>query len=93
LSPIPDIFYGTTAQHAPSVLVQVLVSTLCQAQSTVPTGSATPVLNHPVLQYHYPNDSPFPPLPRSLNEQILVLDYDPDYQPFLTLASGLSNLN
>jgi hypothetical protein len=67
----------------------VLVSTSSQAQSTVPTGSATPVLNHPVLQYHYANDSPLSLLPRSPNEQILVLDYDP-LTPQLTRAQSIS---
>jgi hypothetical protein len=65
----------------------VLVST--QAQSTAATGSATPVLNHPVLQYHYANDSPLSPLPRSPNEQVLVLDYDP-LTPQFTRAQSMS---
>ena len=61
----------------------VLVSTSSQAQP------ATPVLIHPVLQYHYANDSPLSLLPRSPNEQVLVLDYDP-LTPQFTRAQSIS---
>ena len=64
-----------------------LVSTSSQAQSTAPTGSATPVLNHPVLQYHYANDSPLSLLPRTPNEQVLVLDYNPLTPQFTRVQS------
>jgi hypothetical protein len=67
----------------------VLVSTSSQSQSVAATGSATPVLNHPVLQYHYANDSPLSLLPRSPNEQVLVLDYDP-LTPQSTRAQSIS---
>ena len=54
----------------------VLVSPSSQTQSPAATGSTTPVLIHPVLQYHYANDSPLSLLPISPNEHVLVLDYD-----------------
>ncbi|KAI0307852.1 hypothetical protein B0F90DRAFT_75675 [Multifurca ochricompacta] len=47
------------------------------------------VLSHPILQYHYTNDSPLSLLPRSPNEQVLVLDYDP-VNPGLTHAQSIS---
>ncbi|KAI0068478.1 hypothetical protein BV25DRAFT_1818895 [Artomyces pyxidatus] len=34
-------------------------------------------LSHPIIQYHYADDSPLTLLPRSPEEQVLVLDYDP----------------
>ena len=61
-----------------------LVST---AQSTAPSGPITPVLNHPVLQYHYANDSPLSLLPRTPDEQVLVLDYNPLTPQFTRVQS------
>ncbi|KAI0304839.1 hypothetical protein BC826DRAFT_978471 [Russula brevipes] len=70
----------------------VLVSSSSQAQPTAAaaTASATSVLSHPVLQYHYANDSPLSLLPRSPNEQVLVLDYDPR-NAALTRAQSISS--
>ena len=67
----------------------VLVSPSSQTQSPAATGSTTPVLNHPVLQYHYANDSPLSLLPRSPNEHVLVVDYDP-LTPQCTRAQSIS---
>ncbi|KAF8507058.1 hypothetical protein F5888DRAFT_1936375 [Russula emetica] len=67
----------------------VLVSPSSQTQSSAATGSTTPVLNHPVLQYHYANDSPLSLLPRSPNEHVLVVDYDP-LTPQCTRAQSIS---
>jgi hypothetical protein len=64
----------------------VLVSPSSQTQSPAATGS---VLNHPVLQYHYANDSPLSLLPRSPNEHVLVVDYDP-LTPQCTRAQSIS---
>jgi len=67
----------------------VLVSPSPQTQSPAATGSTTPVLNHPVLQYHYANDSPLSLVPRSPNEHVLVVDYDP-LAPQCTRAQSIS---
>ena len=67
----------------------VLVSSSSGVQPTSATGSVTPVLSHPVLQYHYANDSPLSPLPRFPDEQVLVLDYDP-LNPSYTRAQSIS---
>ncbi len=67
----------------------VLVSPSSQTQPRATTGSTTPVLNHPVLQYHYVNDNPLELLPRSPNEQVLVVDYDP-LTPQCTRAQSIS---
>jgi hypothetical protein len=64
-------------QDSDKVPYYVLVSPSSQTQSSAATGSTTPVLNHPVLQYHYANDSPLSLLPRSPNEHVFVVDYDP----------------
>ncbi|THH20228.1 hypothetical protein EW146_g1102 [Bondarzewia mesenterica] len=51
----------------------VLISHSCQpANSSAPSTS----LSHPIIQYHYADDSPLSLLPRSSNEHVLVLDYD-----------------
>jgi len=87
-----DCFLGLEMEqqdHDTKVPYYVLVSPSPQAQSSATTGSATPVLNHPVLQYHYANDSPLSLLPGSPNEQVLVLDYDP-LTPQFTRAQSIS---
>ena len=71
-------------QQQDRVPYYVLVST---SQSTPPTGPTTPVLNHPVLQYHYANDSPLSLLPRTPDEQVLVLDYNPLTPQFTRVQS------
>ncbi|ETW87848.1 hypothetical protein HETIRDRAFT_469470 [Heterobasidion irregulare TC 32-1] len=52
----------------------VLISHSCQLTST-----STPLtsLSHPIIQYHYADDSPLSLLPRSLDEHVLMLDYNP----------------
>jgi len=40
-------------------------------------GAPSSLLLHPGIQYHYQDDSPLELLPRSEDEHILVLDYDP----------------
>ncbi|KAI9458115.1 hypothetical protein F5148DRAFT_983856, partial [Russula earlei] len=67
----------------------VLVSSSSRTQPSTATGSATPVLSHPIIQYHYANESPLSLLPRSPNEQVLVLDYDP-LNPKLSRAQSIS---
>lgn len=67
----------------------VLVSSSSRTQLTAVTGPTTSVLGHPVLQYHYANDSPLSLLPVSRDEQVLVLDYDPQ-NPAFTRAQSIS---
>jgi hypothetical protein len=67
----------------------VLVSSSSGVQPTPAAGSVTPVLSHPVLQYHYTNDSPLSLLPRFPDEQVLVLDYDP-LNPSYARAQSIS---
>lgn len=43
--------------------------------STSSTSSAT--LGHPIIQYHYADDSPLSLVPQTADEHVLVLDYDP----------------
>jgi len=47
--------------------------------SLLSTTQAAPysLLLHPNIQYHYQDDSPLELLPRSEDEHVLVLDYDP----------------
>ena len=60
--------------------------------SLLSTTQAAPssLLLHPNIQYHYQDDSPLDLLPRSEDEHVLVLDYDPsgDSQPS---AKSISN--
>ncbi|KAI0036697.1 hypothetical protein K488DRAFT_40704 [Vararia minispora EC-137] len=50
------------------------------SHSTQPEGDAagpSRTLSHPSIQYHYADDPPLALLPRSSDEQVLILDYDP----------------
>lgn len=40
-------------------------------------GALSNTLGHPVIQYHYADDSPLSLLPHTPEEHVLVLDYDP----------------
>jgi len=51
-------------------------SSLLSATQAAPSS----LLLHPSIQYHYQDDPPLDLLPRSEDEQILVLDYDPTGQ-------------
>lgn len=44
-------------------------------------------LSHPVIEYHYADDSPHSLLPQFPGEQIVVLDYDPAKNPTPTVKS------
>lgn len=48
-------------------------SSLLSATQAAPSS----LLLHPSIQYHYQDDSPLELLPRSEDEHVLVLDYDP----------------
>jgi hypothetical protein len=66
---------------------------LVSSSSRSAAGSATTaILGHPILQYHYANDSPLSLLPKSNDEQVLVLDYDP-LNPALTRAQSISGIS
>ncbi len=80
---------GLEMDQQDKVPYYVLVSPSSQVQSPAAGGSTTPVLTHPVLQYHYANDSPLSLLPRSSDEQVIVLDYDP-LTPQFTRAQSVS---
>jgi hypothetical protein len=41
-------------------------------------GALSTSLGHPIIQYHYADDSPLSLLPQSADEHVLVLDYDPN---------------
>lgn len=42
-----------------------------------PSGPASTSLSHPIIEYHYADDSPHALLPQYPGEHILVIDYDP----------------
>ncbi|KDR85171.1 hypothetical protein GALMADRAFT_218252 [Galerina marginata CBS 339.88] len=44
--------------------------------SNLPSGALSNTLGHPVIQYHYADDSPLSLLPAHLDEHVLVLHYD-----------------
>ena len=48
--------------------------------ATVP-GAPSTTLGHPTIQYQYADDSPFVLLPQTQDEQVLVLDWDPNTAP------------
>ena len=58
----------TATEHPP---YYILVS----HNSALATTSA--ILSHPVIEYHYADDSPHSLLPQYKDERILVIDYDP----------------
>jgi hypothetical protein len=39
-------------------------------------GAPSTALCHPIIQYHYADDSPLSILPQSPGEQVVILDYD-----------------
>jgi len=45
--------------------------------SNVPSGALSNTLAHPVVQYHYADDSPLSIFPTHPDENVLILDYDP----------------
>jgi len=66
----------------------ILVSHSSLSNNTAVSGvgtSSTP-LEHPIIQYHYADDSPHSLLPRSPNEHVLVLDYDFSHTGICTSA-------
>jgi len=63
----------------------ILVSHTCQySAAAVPSTT----LSHPIIQYHYADDTPVPLLPTSPDEPVLVLDYDPS-QPTTYRAQSI----
>ena len=59
----------TATEHPP---YYILVS----HNNALATTSAT--LSHPVIEYHYADDSPHSLLPQHPGERVLVIDYDPN---------------
>jgi hypothetical protein len=49
---------------------------LCEHSATH-SGPPSNALAHPVIQYHYADDSPLALWPQHPNEHVLVLDHDP----------------
>lgn len=45
--------------------------------SNLPTGALSNTLAHPVIQYHYADDSPLSIMPTQSDEHVLVFDYNP----------------
>ncbi|KZT74694.1 hypothetical protein DAEQUDRAFT_719874 [Daedalea quercina L-15889] len=43
-----------------------------------PLATTSATLSHPVIEYHYADDSPHSLLPQFPGERILVIDYDPN---------------
>jgi len=61
------------------------------AHSNAPDGALSNTLGHPVIQYHYADDSPLSLLPSHPDEHVLVLNYDHNIQP--TVQSLSKNLS
>ena len=67
----------------PSMTTEPPFYILCSSSpisATVP-GAPSTTLGHPTIQYHYADDSPFVLLPQTQDEQVLVLDWDPNTAP------------
>lgn len=63
---------STTTTTEPPYYILVSHSTLVNT-----TGGTSPTsLGHPIIQYHYADDSPLSLLPHTADEHVLVLDYD-----------------
>ncbi|KAF8898547.1 hypothetical protein BD779DRAFT_1666375 [Infundibulicybe gibba] len=45
--------------------------------SNTNAGAASNTLGHPVIQYHYADDSPLSLVPQHPNEHLVILEYDP----------------
>lgn len=63
----------------------ILVSHYSILNNTAVSGPGpSTVLGHPVIQYHYADDSPLALLPKTADEHVLVIEYDSE-------MSGSSN--
>lgn len=60
--------------------------------SNLPAGALSNNLSHPVIQYHYADDSPLSVIPSHPDEQVLVMNYDrSSKQPTVqSISTGLS---
>jgi hypothetical protein len=69
----------------------ILISQSDSSPSSQPQIPLSTSLSHPILQYHYLDDSPLALLPRAPDEQVLLLDYNPnappDFQPMVRSVS------
>lgn len=61
-----------STQPNPPFYVLVAQSTV----SNIPAGALSNNLSHPVIQYHYADDSPLSILPTHSDEHVLVMNYD-----------------
>jgi hypothetical protein len=59
----------------------ILISQSDLSSSSQPQIPLSSSLSHPIIQYHYLDDSPLALFPRTPDEQVLLLDYDPNAPP------------
>ncbi|KAI0704884.1 hypothetical protein BC835DRAFT_1410224 [Cytidiella melzeri] len=78
-----------SSQNPPEPPFYVLVSHSLTAPSTA--GSST-TLSHPIVEYHYADDSPHNLLPRTNGEHVFVLDYNEAHLTSPTAHSLSSDL-
>lgn len=70
----------------------VLVSHAPLAGDQVGSSSSYTTFSHPTVEYHYADDQPHALLPRSPDEHVLVLDYDPHRTTSPVVQSLSTNL-
>lgn len=61
---------------APPYYILVSHSNLSNNITASGVGTSSTSLGHPIIQYHYADDSPLSLLPQTQDEHVLVLDYD-----------------
>jgi hypothetical protein len=65
-----------TSTTEPPYYILVSHSNLSNNTTASGVGTSSTSLAHPIIQYHYADDSPLSLLPQSPDEHVLVLDYD-----------------
>jgi hypothetical protein len=59
----------------------ILLSHSTVRDDETPSSTSLKTLGHPIIQYHYADDSPLALVPQNPDEHVLVLDYDPSSTP------------
>jgi hypothetical protein len=60
--------------------------------TTTPSAAASTSLGHPIIQYHYADDSPLSLLPQTPDEHVLLLEFDPSSPDTATVKSISGNI-
>src|ERR1700733_8403586 len=79
----------TSTTHPP---YYILVSHSNFSNNTAASGAGTSTsLGHPLIQYHYEDDSPLSLLPKTPDEHVLIMDYDASRTGTVPIIKSISS--